>query len=191
VGPEVTAFGVARADGLITEPFAMTGDGIPAYSRPLPNGFLLYVEFKRPPDFRPIATSTLSADVDELPDFQIVADRPLGNGSETVCDDGPAPDEMAGGVPAVANGDFESNPRAVNDFSCRFDVRTLSGTGPCTRNGFGADVFESSASVIQFCAIIGSEVALPEGDTRFTVRGRDTLGRPGPPRSILIRVDPQ
>lgn len=187
----MTAFGVARADGLIVRPFAMTGDRIPAYSRPLPNGFILYVEFKRPPDLRPVATSTLSDDVDELPAFQIVADRPLGNGSAAVCDDGPLPDEAAGGVPAVANGDFESNPRAVNDFSCRFDVRTASGTGPCTRNGFGADAFDSSESVIQFCAIIGAEVALPVGDTRFTARVRDTLGRPGPPRSILIRVDPQ
>jgi hypothetical protein len=186
----VTAFGIARADGLITEPFALTGDGFPAYSRPLPSGFILFAEFKRPPDLRPIATSTFSANVDVLPDFQITTDRILGNGSSAVCDDGPAPFEPIGGVPAVANGNFDANPRAVNDFSCRFDVRQ-GAIGPCTRDGSGTDRFASNETVVQFCAIIGAEMAFPEGDTRLTIRGRDVLGRPGPPTTILIRVDPQ
>lgn len=168
----------------------MTGDGVVAYRRPLPSGFLLYVELKRPLDFRPIGTSTLSDDIDELPDFQIAADFPLGDGSALVCDAGPAPEQLVGGVPALPGGNFDANPRAVNDFSCRFDLRTNTGTGPCTRNGFGVDVFVSEESVVQFCALIGSELSLRVGDTRFTARGRDVLGRPGPPKSIVIRVDP-
>ncbi len=166
----------------------MSGGDTPAYRRPIGNGFILYAEFKRPADLRPIATSTFNQNIDALPDFQIVSDRPLGDGSAAVCDAGPAPNLPTGGVPAVAGGNFESNPQAVNDFSCRFDVRTGGSSGPCTRNGSGSDVFASNQTEVQFCAIVGAEIAFPLGDTRLTVRVRDQLGRPGPPMSILVRV---
>ncbi len=191
VGPDVTAFGIARADGLLLEPFAMTGDGDLAYQRPLPNSFILYAEFKQGPDLRPIGTGTFSANSNVLPDFQIVSSRALGNGSVAVCDDGPSPFEPIGGVPPAVGPIFEDNALAVNDFACRFDARTGGSSGPCTRDGSGNDVFASDDSVVQFCAIIGAEVAFPEGDTLLTIRGRDVLGRTGPPMSILIRIDPQ
>lgn len=186
-----TALGIARADGLMTDPFATGPGGVEIYRRPLGSGFILYAEFKRPPDLRPIGTSTQNPDPNSLPDFQIKVSRPLGNGSAAVCDDGPAPGETIGGVPAIPGSDFGASAPAVNDLSCRFDVRTATGTGPCTRNGFGVDVFRSSESVLQFCAVIGAELDFPEGDTTVTVRGRDTLGRVGQPRSIIVRVDPQ
>jgi hypothetical protein len=175
----------------MTDPVGSGPGGVPIYRRPLPSGFILFAEFKRPPDLRPIGTSTFNANPNLLPDFQVAVTRLLGNGSAAVCDDGPAPAEPAGGVPAIAGGDFGANPPAVNDFSCRFDARTATGTGPCTRNGFGVEVFRSTDTVLQFCAIIGAELAFQEGDTVVTVRARDTLGRVGQPMSMIVRVDPQ
>lgn len=188
-GPIGTAMGIARADGLITQPIGQTSDGLPIYHRPLASGFFLFAEFRRPPDQRPIGTNTFNPG--GLPDFQIAVNRALGNGSSAVCDSGPAPGEPIGGVPAISNADFAANPAAVNDLACRFDARTSTGTGPCTRNGFGADVFASPQSVVQFCALIGAELAFASGDTVVTARGRDTLGRVGLPLSIVVRVDPQ
>ena len=169
----------------------MTAGGLAIYRRPLASGFVLFAEFKRPPDLRPIGTSTLNPDPNSLPDFQIAVSRALGNGSAAVCDNGPAPSSPIGGVPAIPDAQFAAFAPAVNDLACRFDSRTATGTGPCTRNGFGADVFASVETVLQFCAIVGSELAFPVGDTVVTVRGRDTLGRVGVPRSIVVRVDPE
>ncbi len=187
----MTALGIARADGLITQPFSTAPGGIAVYRRPLPSGFILFAEFKRPPDLRPIGTNTFNPNPNFLPDFQIAVTRALGDGSPAVCDDGPAPSDFIGGVPAIVGGDFAANPPAVNDLACRFDPRTSTGTGPCTRNGFGVDVFASSETTLQFCAVIGAEIAFHEGDTTVTVRARDTLGRVGVAQSIIVRVDPQ
>jgi len=184
----VTAFGVARADGLIVAANGIGAGGFPFYRRPLPNGFVVYVEMARPPGGLPIDTRTLSSDPDILPAFQISSSGRLGDGSVAVCDAGPVPLSPLGGVPAIAGGDFASNPRAVNDLACRFDVRTRSGTGPCTRTGTGEDTFVDLASEVQFCGAVGAGLALPGGRTVLTVRGTDVLGRPGPPVSIAIIV---
>lgn len=191
-GPISTALGIARADGLITQPIGSNFAGVPIYERPLSSGFILYAEFRRPPDLRPIGTVTLNSDPTKLPDFQIAVSRPLGNGSVAVCDSGPAPSEVIGGVPAIPSLEFGANALAVNDLACRFDSRTAAGVnGPCTRNGFGVEVFANGTSVLQFCSIIGAELAFPEGDTVVSVRARDTLGRVGLPRSMIVRVVPQ
>ena len=145
---------------------------------------------KRPPDFVSIGRITHNT-FGGLPDFRIAADRPVGDGSPAVCDDGPVPLPI-GGVPAIPDADFGSNIGAVNDFSCRFTPRTQGGTvnGPCTRNGFDADSFVSEESVVQFCGLIGAELGFPVGRTRITAAGTDIRGRPGPPQSIVINVIP-
>ncbi len=181
----VTVAGVALADGTVTQPFIE--GGVPVYRRFVGSGFFLFVEMERPADLLPIGTVVFQPG--GLPDFRIAVDRAIGDGSPAVCDDGPVP-EPAGGVPALPGADFGANPNTVNDFSCRFEVRTAVGTGPCTRDGFGNDAFVSTDSEVQFCALIGVELAFPVGDTRVTVAGTDVLGRPGAPTSIIIRVTP-
>jgi len=191
----VTAFGITRADGRVLQQDTSI-NGIPVYIRHTPQGFFIYVEFKRGQTLRPIATQTFNwspTDPYRLPDLQIFALNTLGDGSSFVCDDGPAPFEPTGGVPGVnppVFGGTQQSADAINDLACRFNVRTASGTGPCTRNALGVDEFVSPASELQFCTAggVGAEIAFPLGDTRLYVRGRDTLGVNGPPASIIIRV---
>jgi hypothetical protein len=62
--------------------------GYLTFLRP-PSGFLIYVEAKRGISGRAVGTVTFNSDPNDrnvLPDLQIVASRPLGNGSTDVCD---------------------------------------------------------------------------------------------------------
>ncbi|MEO8601039.1 MAG: hypothetical protein ABI629_00535 [bacterium] len=192
IGGEITAFGVARADG---QPIASIGpqdDGYPTFVRP-PSGFIIYIEAKPGISGRPVGSVTFASDEanpNVLPDLQIVVSRPLGNGSAAVCDDGPSPLPV-GGVPAVvppAFGGTQAASNAINDLACRFDARTTTAQA-CTRDGFVNYVF-TAQSTIQFCTSpgVGSELAFPAGDTIVTARVRDVLGQPGLAKSIAIRV---
>jgi len=195
IGGEVTAFGVARADGLPVASIGPNDFGYPTFLRP-PSGFLIYLEAKPGISGRPVGAVTFNSDPTDprvLPDFQIVASRPLGNGSAAVCDAGL--NQLPGGVPAVVPpvfGGSQTVSNAINDLSCRFDARTAS-TVACTRNAFQVDGFVSPASRIQFCTTpgVGAEFAFPIGDTTLTARVLDVVGQPGPPANIVIRVLPQ
>jgi hypothetical protein len=195
IGGEITAFGVARADGVVVNTIGPEDHGYLTYVRP-PSGFLIFVEAKPGLSGRPVGTSTFNRDPtnpDVLPDLQIEASRALGNGSLAVCDLGPAPTKPLGGVPAVdppAFGGSQADSDAINDFSCRFDARSTSSLA-CTRDPFQqTDTFVGQNSSVQFCSTtgVGSEMAFPLGDTILTVRVRDVLGQPGHPVSIVIRV---
>ena len=126
------------------------------------------------------------------PDFQIQADRDLGDGSPTVCDK-PALGAQPpfGGVPGINPTDFDSPSQmitdAFNDLGCRFGNNT---TGPCTKNANGIEAFVSAHSTVQFCSesVVDLSYAFPSGDTRLTVRWRDILGQLSPPRSLIIRA---
>jgi hypothetical protein len=191
----VTAFGVALANGDLLAPVGFHQGVIPVFFREQGSGFFIYVEFKIGASGRQIGVSTFNSVPDDptaLPDFQIIGDRPIGNGSAAVCDDGPLP--FLGGVPAVvppAFGGSQEVADAINDFSCRFDVRTMAGTGPCTRNALGVFSFVGADSTVQFCTRsgVGAELTFPQIDTFLTVRGRDVLGAAGPSDTIIIRVD--
>jgi hypothetical protein len=127
-----------------------------------------------------------------LADFQMVASRPLGNGSAAVCDDGPAPDEPIGGVPAVDPPDFGSSQTsidAINDLACRFDTH-LTTTTACTKNALGNFSFVRPDTLIQYCTApaLGAELALPSGDTTLTLQIRDTSGNIGNQAQIIVRV---
>lgn len=192
IGPEIIAFGVARADG---RPIASIGpqhQGLPTFIRPA-SGFLIYIEARLGMSGLRAGNVTFASDPTDphvLPDLQILVDRPLGNGSAAVCDRGPA--QPIGGVPAtipLVFSDTQAVSNAINDLACRFDVRASS-TLACTRDAFGVDAFTNPASTIQFCTSpgVGSEMAFPLHDTVLTARVRDVAGQPGPPRSIAIRV---
>lgn len=167
--------------------------GYPTYIRP-PSGFLMYLEAKPGTSGRPVGTATFNwspSDPNVLPDLQIVASRPLGNGSTRVCDNQNNP--PLGGVPAVNPpifGGTQAASNAINDLSCRFDVRGDASLA-CTRDPFQqVGTFVGQGSTVQFCIspAVGSELAFPLGDTILTARVRDVLGQPGHPVSIVIRV---
>ncbi len=192
----MTHFGIARADGIVTDPVGTTPEGYPIYERVLPQGFFVFVEARRGLDFRPIGTNTFNhnpGDPSALPDFLIIANRALGNGSTKVCDDGVTTVGTPGGVPAVvppAFGGSQATANAINDFACRFSARTAGET--CTRDFSSNPIFVDPTSTLQFCPQvgIGSELAFGVGDTLLTVRIRNTIGQLGPSASIVVRVLP-
>ena len=194
IGGEITAFGVARADGLPITSIGPQDDGYPTFVRPS-SGFIIYIEAGPGISGRPVGTNTFNWAADDpntLPDLQTVVSRALGDGSSAVCDDGPAP--PIGGVPAttpVAFGGSQQAANAINDLSCRFDARA-STIQACTRDSFGTYGFTNPASTVQFCTSpgVGTELAFPVWDTIVTARVRDVVGQPGQPRSIAVRVRP-
>lgn len=186
---------MARADGRVVNTIGPDGHGYLTYVRS-PSGFLIYIEAKPGVSRRPVGTVTFESDASDpnvLPDLQIVVSRPLGNGSLAVCDRGPAPDRLLGGVPAVdppTFGGSQAASNAINDLSCRFDVRSDSSVA-CTRDPFQqVGIFVGQGSTVQFCSSpsVGTEIAFPPGDTILTARVRDVLGQPGHPVSIVVRV---
>jgi hypothetical protein len=193
IGAEITAFGIARADGQVVQPIC---PGCTTFVRPSGSGFYIFVEGGLGISRRPVGTDTFNSDPNDptvLPDLQIFPSRALGNGSPAVCDDGPAPDLPLGGVPGVNPpmfGGTQQAANAINDLSCRFDVRGNT-TLACTRDPFTQmEEFVGQGSTVQFCTTtgVGTEVAFPPGDTTLTVRVRDVLGQPGHAATIVIRI---
>jgi hypothetical protein len=194
IGPQVAFFGLARADGRVVTPVATAPDGAPIYSRAMPFGFLIVLEFRPGQGGLDVGTSTFRSspsDPNLLPDVQMVSSHALGNGSAAICDI-TAP-SFIGGVPAVNPpmfGGTQAAANAINDLACRFDARTTT-TDACTRNAAAEERFVSTGSrIVQFCSEVGvgQELAFRLGDTRLTARGLDVAGRPGPPASIVVRV---
>ena len=194
IGPRVSYFAVARADGAVIDPVGTTPEGVPIFTRPSGSGFYLVVEGAPGISGAPVGLSTFREDLASLPDLQIVASRPLGDGSPAVCDNDP----RGGGVPAVNPPDFGASPEniaVINDFACRFrdGEGHPSGVGPadaCTLFPSGDFAFVNQASTVQFCAQVSRLFAFPEGDTVLTVRLRDVLGNVGPAAQIVVRVLP-
>jgi hypothetical protein len=196
-GPEITAFGIARADNVVREPIDVTEDGVPIYDFPNPFGFIIYVEGRPGTQSGVPGSCGVQTEQNPVPvlcpgqtraDLEIQVDRAIGNGSATVCDYIGTP---LGGVPAINPPDFSDTPLIddrINDFACRFFTHTSTATA-CTFDPLGNFAFVSNLTFIQYCSapVVGSEAAFPSGDTRVTVRLR---AGPvvGVPRSIIVRV---
>jgi hypothetical protein len=191
-GPVLTYFGVASADGTLSQPVDSSPQGIPIFERPLGFGFIVVVEGRRGDDNVPLGTSTFDYDPRDpslLPDLQIVAGERLGRGTAAVCDN-------TGGVPAVSPPDFTptlATSRAINDFGCRF----IDGSGrprgrlissACVLHADGQYRFAHTESQIQFCATMSRSMIFPKGDTLLTVRLRNTAGVTGGPSQIIVRT---
>jgi hypothetical protein len=133
---------------------------------------------------------------DGRPHLLIEASRPLGDGGLPVICPG---SEGAGldGVPAVEPPDFgpgDAITNALRDFACRFVYRDATNpTTSCLLNELGLEGLGNpdAAPTVQFCSeYIGAGQSVPFGDTRFTVRLRDTDGTVGPPAQIIVRRAP-
>ena len=192
VGPVITAFGVASADGRPIRSIGPEDHGYLTYVRPraasdLPRGSARH----QPAAARHHHVQLQPGNPSVLPQFQILLSRAIGNGSARVCDNGPDAGNL-GGVPAVVPTNFggtQQSSNAINDFSCRFDARTASSA--CTRDPFTQmEGFTAAGSTIQYCTRtgVGAELAFGLGDTILTARVLDISNQPGPPASIVIRV---
>jgi hypothetical protein len=199
-GPQITFFGVTRADDTLLDPSGQTGDGIPIYTRVagttgVASAFTLVVEGMPGLSGADVGISSYESSLTTFPDLVVETSRDLGNGSATVCDD---PINMPGGVPATSPPDYEEtadNIAKVNDFACRF----VDGAGnPIGRQAsiescvnFQGDFhFVDPQTTVQYCGVINVPLGFPLGDTIVTARLRDVLGNLGPQAMIIIRVVP-
>jgi hypothetical protein len=185
-GPRVSYIGIASADGRPASSLGRLEDGAPVYFHNAGLGFLLVVEAMPPPDGAEIGTTTFDSsprDPTRRPDFQVLVDHRLGDGSPDVCDEF--------GVPAVDPLDFsltQTVSDSINDFACRFEVATTR-TGTCTQDEFGQPGFVVPTSRAQFCVAITGQMVFPKADTRISVQIRDRSGLMGPLQQMVLRVD--
>ena len=190
IGPVVTYLGAARADGYTTSSSGKNAEGVPIYQNPVGSGFMVVVEAKPGISNLEVGRSIFKYDPKDptsRPDLEIEVNRPLGDGSETVCDARPP---KFGGVPAINPPSFAESPAvsaAVNDLSCRFET-FIESSASCTVNKNGDFSFVSPDTKVQFCMVVARAWNFPEGETLVSVRLRDIEGNPGPvSHFILVR----
>jgi hypothetical protein len=197
-GPQITYFGVARADDVPMTPAAADEEGRPIYVRPSGQGMFLVIEARPGAAGNGVGVDAFDAS-GGLPDLQIIVSRPLGNGSELVCDDA-LPN--IGGVPATDPLSFSDAPEvaaAINDLGCRVNdgagnpVGRTASPQACTRTdapgGFGFGYVDVN-STMQYCLPIARPWGFPVGDTIVAVRVRDTDGVLSASKEIVVRVTP-
>ena len=188
-GPQITLLGLATADDRPLQPDDVDDQGRPVYARPHGQGFTLIVEARQGTARRPVGQSTYRPGGE--PDLQLLVSRPLGDGDAAVCED----DGTRGGVPAVADLTFASDPAtvaAMNDLGCRAYDRQ-SAVRPCTRPAASDDdlfafVGRAGTTVAQFCIPVARAWAFPVGDTVVAARLRDVSGNFGNTSAIVVRV---
>ncbi len=195
-GPRITFFGIADADGKLTDPTGTTAEGIPFYDRPLGFGFIIVVESRRGGDNSKPGDSTYNYspfDPAVRPDLQIIASKPLGTNPTTVVCDNTLPNY--GGVPAVDPVDFSVTQPisdALNDLGCRFvngtgEMKGRSSAEACVLKSDGQLSFVVQQSEVQFCATVPKLLAFPQGDTLLTVRVANIAGITGEVKQIILR----
>jgi len=193
IGPVVTFFGAARADGSTVEPKEVDKRGIPTYVSSVGSGFMLVIEAK--PGLSELEPARrifayVQDDPKSRPDLEIEANRDMGDGSPAVCD---RSRPNIGGIPGINPPSFAETQRvsdAINDLACRFEVMIQSDSS-CTVSKNGEYSFISKDSTIQFCMIVARAWAFPPGETLLSVRVRDNAGNPGPVRQMRILRSPQ
>ncbi len=188
--PEILLFGLARADDLVQEPDTHDAVGRPVYIRSQGQGMMLFVEARR-------GASRLEESAYDpdgfAPGVEIIASRPLGDGSPAVCDYNPP---IIGGVPAVDPFEFTDSDMvrdAIEDLGCRFNDGTGEPRGrttnsACTRDAGALYSFVTPTAELQYCLPIAKAWSFPIGDTIVAARVRDSAGRVSATSEIVIRV---
>ncbi len=188
IGPIVTFFGAARADGMAVQPKSVDKKGIPTYVSGGGSGFMLIVEGKPGASGLDPARRIFAYVPDDpksRPDLEIEADHDLGDGSPAVCD---RSRPKIGGIPGINPPSFAETQKigdALNDFSCRFETFIQSDSA-CTKDKTEDFSFVNKETTTQFCMIVARAWAFPVGETLLSVRLRDTDGNPGPVKQMRI-----
>lgn len=188
IGPVVTFFGAARADGMAAKPTSVGKDGVPTYTSSVGSGFILVIEAKPGLGNSEVGRRTY-AHVEDDPtvrgDLEIISNRDLGDGSPEVCD---RQRPTIGGIPGIQPPSFDETQKisnAINDLACRFETFTESDFS-CTMNERETYSFVDPETTTQFCLIIARAYGFPEGTTELSVRMRDINGNPGPVKKVRI-----
>lgn len=196
-GPDITYFGIARADSTPLSPLTYDESGRPLYVVSSGAGFFVVIEARPGADGQPVALQAFAYDPNDpnvLPDLQMLLSRPLGNGSTAVCDKA-LPNR--GGVPATSPLEFsiaQAAADAINDLGCRVNDGTGQSLGvgtsqdACTVFPDGQFHFVDAMSSAQFCIPIAQPWSFPRGTTVVKARIRDMAGTVGAEREILVRV---
>jgi len=191
-GANINYFGLLRADNTVIDPSGTDEEGRTIFERPNGSGFVIIVEAKRGTNNR--SPGELSYNPQGAPDFQIEADKILGDGSETVCDNMPP---MFGGVPPIDPPSFDETPmidNALNDFGCRFTNGAGEPIGRhppndgCVLFPDGEYGYIYTDTDVQFCGTVTRPMHFEMGDTVLTARVIDSSGLAGPVRQIVVRV---
>lgn len=199
-GPQITFFGLTRADDTLLMAHDVADDGTPIYDRlrgagGRASGFVLVIEGKPGSSGAGVGESSYDMTGAGFPDLSVQVTQALGNGSTAVCDD---PQVAPGGVPATFPVSFEATPEnvaAVNDFGCRFQngrgeyLARTAASDSCV-NFEGTFHFVSTDARTQFCGFINVPLGFPPGETTVTARLRDEDGNWGDPAQLIIRVAP-
>lgn len=189
IGPVVTFFGAARADGTNAEPTSVDKDGTATYVTAAGSGFIIVVEAKPGKSNAEVARRVFAYvpnDPHTRPDLEIESSRDMGNGSPAVCD---RQRPNIGGIPAIHPTTFAETQKvsdAINDFACRFET-FIESESSCTMNASGDYAFVKKDTKMQFCMLVARSYAFPDGDTVLSVRVRDVDGNPGPVARMRIR----
>jgi hypothetical protein len=188
--PEITFFGLARADDLPLMPSEEDDAGRPVYIRGQGQAMTVVLEARR--GIRPLATSAYGGGVRGV---EFLVSRPLGDGSPAVCD---VTAPLIGGVPGIDPLAFSDDPdvqRAIDDFGCRVNDGTgapvaRSAESACTRTETSAEYsFVDEGSELQYCTPIARAWSFPVGDTIVAARVRDVTGVVSQTREIVVRVE--
>lgn len=190
-GANIGYIGILRADNTVVDPSGSDDEGRAIFERPTGSGFVVVVEAERGTNNR--LPGDLAFNPDGPPDFQIESNRPLGDGSPTVCDNA-AP--IFGGVPGIDPPNFDDTQAIadlLNDFGCRFTDGNGQPIGRTRENGCvlfsdGDYGFIDASAQIQFCGTITRPMRFEPGDTILTARVLDVSGLAGPQRQIVVRV---
>ncbi len=198
-GPEITSFGLARADGSWLAPSGRDSEGRPIYERGSGREFILVIEGRAGANNVAVGFNAFNSDLTNpsvLPDLQPLVSCPLGNGSVAVCDNTP---RQVGGIPGFSPPDFlptQDIANAINDLACRFDAGAgyPGGRPPiyaCTLAKGGGDYATvDPTSAVQFCALVDSGWSFPAGDTIVAARLRDSSHTLGAAREIVVYIGP-
>ncbi len=192
IGPVVTFFGAARADGTLVDAKSVDKNGTPTYISSAGSGFLLVIEVKPGESgFEPgrAIFNYVANDPHQRPDLEIESERDLGDGSPAVCD---KRKPNIGGVPGVNPPSFAETQKisdAINDLGCRFET-FIESESACTETKNGNYAFVKKDTMTQFCMMVARAWSFPVGDTLLSVRVRDAQGNPGPVKQMRIRRPP-
>jgi len=174
----------------------VTEQGWPIYERMFGAGFSLVVESRRGGSNAPLEMRTFvwdPGDPSVLPGVQVLASRPLGNGSTSVCDDAPP---AIGGVPGLLFAGMDGSQvfaDAVNDMGCRFKDGVGQRRGrdidnACTVSPDGFFRMVNPASSVQYCGSVTTAIAFPSGDTVVAARVQDVAGNVSATSYLVVRV---